>query len=166
MQQLLLLLQDHAISLCKHGKGWKQEVVTPSRKLYCELLQSLGLVKGSIQSLLENNVDRVFMPHSIGHFLGMDVHDVSPCGPVPEQLQTGHVVTCEPGLYFADHILHPAYEGNKGQFLNKDAIDKFRPFGGIRIEDNLVIEQDGVFNLTEASGMHKSIADVEEHCKS
>lgn len=158
-------LQDHAISLCKHGKGWKQEVVMPSRKLYCQLLLDLGLAKGTVQSLLETDVDRLFMPHSIGHFLGMDVHDVSPCGPVPEQLQTGHVVTCEPGLYFADHILHPAYNSDKGQFLSQDNIDKFRPFGGIRIEDNIVIHQHGVYNLTEASGMFKSIADIEANCK-
>lgn len=137
----------------------------PSRKLYCQLLLDLGLAKGSVQSLLENDIDRVFMPHSIGHFLGMDVHDVSPSGPVPEQLQTGHVVTCEPGLYFVDHILDPAYASDKGQFLSQDSVNKFRPFGGIRIEDNIVVEQDGVLNLTEASGMFKSIDDVEANCR-
>ena len=157
------MLQEHAISLCQSGKGWKQEVVAPSRKLYCQLLLDLGLAKGSLQALLENDIDRVFMPHAFGHFLGMDVHDVSPCGPVPEQLQPGHVVTVEPGLYFADHILQLARESKQGEFLSHDGIDKFRPHGGIRIEDNVVIQKGGVLNITEESGMFKTIPDVERH---
>ena len=151
--------------MCQSGKGWKQEVVAPTKKLYCELLLDLGLTKGSVQAMLENNVDRVFMPHALGHFLGMDVHDVSPCGPVPEQLQSGHVVTVEPGLYFANHILQLARESKQGEFLNHDGIDKFRPFGGIRIEDNVVMKQNGVLNLTQKSGMFKTISDIESTCK-
>jgi len=94
------------------------------------------------------------------------VHDVSPSGPVPEQLQAGHVVTCEPGLYFVDHMLQPAYEHpQKKGLLNQSVIDSFRPFGGIRIEDNILIQSQGNHNLTEAAGMVKSIEDVEAACK-
>lgn len=162
----VLQVQAHAISLYQKGKGWKEEVIRPSRQLYCQLLLDLGLAKGSIDALLDNDIDKLFQPHGLGHFLGMDVHDVSPSGPVPEQLQAGHVVTCEPGLYFVDHMLQPAYEHpQKRGLLNQSVIDSYRPFGGIRIEDNILIQSQGNHNLTEAAGMVKSIEDVEAACK-
>ena len=69
-----------------------------SRLLMLQQLQQLGLVTaGSVEGLFEAGVDRLFMPHGLGHFLGLDVHDVSDVGPVPQQLQEGHVVTVEPG---------------------------------------------------------------------
>ncbi len=133
--------------------------------MFCGLLLDLGLARGSIDALLDNNIDKLFMPHGLGHFLGMDVHDVSPSGPVPEQLKPGHVVTCEPGIYFVDHMLQPAYENPKQkQLLDQNAVDSFRPFGGIRIEDNILILSEGNHNLTEAAGMVKSISEVEENC--
>ena len=159
------MLQEHAIGLYQNGNGWKQEVVRPNMQLYCQLLLDLGLAKGNVDALLENSIHKIFMPHGLGHFLGMDVHDVSPTGPVPEQLKPGHVVTCEPGLYFVDHMLHAAYDNPKQRgFLNQEVIDSFRPFGGIRIEDNILIQSQGNHNLTEAAGMVKSIAEVEEQC--
>ena len=142
-------------------------MVRPSRQLYCQLLLDLGLAKGSVGALLDNDIDKLFQPHGLGHFLGMDVHDVSPSGPVPEQLLAGHVVTCEPGLYFVDHMLQPAYQNPKQkEFLNQHVIDSFRPFGGIRIEDNILVQPQGNRNLTTAAGMVKSIEDVEEKCRS
>lgn len=155
-------LQEDAISRYQSGRGWKEEVAMPSRQRYCEVLLDLGLVRGNVDALMDNEIDKIFMPHSLGHFLGLDVHDASPCGPVPDQLKPGHVVTCEPGLYFVDHMLQPAYnDAKKKEFLNRDGIDRFRPFGGIRIEDNVVVKQDGNFNLTEAAGMAKSISRIE-----
>lgn len=158
-------MQEHAISCYQNGRGWKEEVVMPSRQRYCELLQDLGLAKGSVDALLDNNIDKIFMPHSLGHFLGLDVHDVSPSGPVPDQLKPGHVVTCEPGLYFVQHMLESAYcDSKKREFLNRDVIDHFRPYGGIRIEDNIVVKSDENFNLTEAVGMVKTIDEIETFC--
>ena len=158
-------LQEHAISRYQSGRGWKEEVAMRSRQRYCELLLDLGLARGSVDALVENEIDKVFMPHSLGHFLGLDVHDTSPSGPVPDQLKPGHVVTCEPGLYFVEHMLESAYNDTKKRdLLNRDGIDRFRPFGGIRIEDNVVVESNGNFNLTEAVGMAKSIDDIEASC--
>ena len=155
-------VQEDAISRYQSGRGWKEEVAMPSRQLYCQVLLDLGLARGSVDALIDNEIDKIFMPHSLGHFLGLDVHDTSPCGPVPDQLKPGHVVTCEPGLYFVEHMLQPAYnDAKKKEFLNRDGIDRFRPFGGIRIEDNVVVESDGNFNLTEAVGMVKSISEIE-----
>ena len=155
-------VQEDAISRYQSGRGWKEEVAMPSRQRYCEVLLDLGLARGSVDALIDNEIDKIFMPHSLGHFLGLDVHDASPCGPVPDQLKPGHVVTCEPGLYFVEHMLQPAYnDAKKKEFLNRDGIDSFRPFGGIRIEDNVVVESDGNFNLTEAAGLVKSISEIE-----
>ena len=158
-------LQEHAIELYQSGKGWQQEVVKPSRQLYCQLLLDLGIAKGSVDALLDNNIDKLFMPHALGHFLGMDVHDTSPCGPVPEQLKPGHVVTCEPGLYFVEHILQSALQDfRQKKFLNVKAIDSFQPFGGIRIEDNVLVQAQGNKNLTTDAGMVKSVDDIEQRC--
>lgn len=69
-----------------------------TRLLMLDQLQQLSLVAGgSCEGLLEAGVDRLFMPHGLGHFLGLDVHDVSDVGPVPQQLQEGQVITVEPG---------------------------------------------------------------------
>ena len=137
----------------------------PSRQLFCQLLLDLGLAKGSVDALFDNNIDKLFMPHALGHFLGMDVHDPSPSGPVPEQLKPGHVVTCEPGLYFVDHMLQTALQDTKQkQLLCEKAIKSFQPFGGIRIEDNVLIQPQGNHNLTLAAGMVKAAADIEQRC--
>lgn len=74
------------------------DVQRSTRLLMLDQLQQLGLVaSGSCEGLLEAGVDRLFMPHGLGHFLGLDVHDVSDVGPVPQQLQEGQVITVEPG---------------------------------------------------------------------
>jgi hypothetical protein len=65
-------------------------------------------VKSNILPYYYFGVHRVFMPHGIAHFLGLDVHDVSGCGPVPKELAVGHVITCEPGLYFIKPLLSNA----------------------------------------------------------
>lgn len=95
---LVLDMQQHALDRLKPGLPWA-DVQQSSRLLMLDHLQQLGLVvKGSsVEGLLEAGVDKLFMPHGLGHFLGLDVHDVSDVGPVPQQLQEGHVLTVEPG---------------------------------------------------------------------
>jgi hypothetical protein len=94
---LVLDMQLAALDAVKPGVAWA-DVQRSTRLLMLERLQQLGLVvKGSIEGLLEAGVDKLFMPHGLGHFLGLDVHDVSDVGPVPQQLQEGQVITVEPG---------------------------------------------------------------------
>lgn len=94
---LVLYMQQHALDALKPGLSWA-DVQRSTRLLMLQHLQQLGLVvQGSVEGLAEAGVDRLFMPHGLGHFLGLDVHDVSDVGPVPQQLQEGHVVTVEPG---------------------------------------------------------------------
>lgn len=113
------------------------------------------------QSLLEAKVDRVFCPHGLSHFLGLDVHDVSEDGPVPKTLAPGHVITCEPGLYFMDTLLHRAKTNLKQTKLIKwDRVERFRGLGGVRIEDDVAVTQSGSDNLT-APFVPKVAADIE-----
>eukprot|EP00879_Flechtneria_rotunda_P027939 GHRR01029996.1.p1 GENE.GHRR01029996.1~~GHRR01029996.1.p1 ORF type:complete len:296 (-),score=32.06 GHRR01029996.1:116-1003(-) len=96
---LVLSLQEHALNLIKPGATWS-DIQHSTRQLLLDHLQQLGLVQGSMETLAELQVDKIFMPHGLGHFLGLDVHDVSDVGPVPQQLQEGQCITVEPGVYF------------------------------------------------------------------
>jgi hypothetical protein len=83
----------------------------------------MGLVKGSVDQLMKAKVDRVFMPHGLGHHLGLDVHDMAEEGPVPVKLQPGYVVTCEPGCYFMPMLIERA-------LADKDQVQRAVQGGG------------------------------------
>src|SRR5215469_9731039 len=110
-------------------------------------------------------VTPVFLPHGIGHLLGLVVHDAggfmeSPDGgdiPRPEGhpflrltrvLQPGFVVTVEPGIYFIDQLLDAARADGRGSKINWSRVASLRKFGGIRIEDNVAVTATGGENLT------------------
>lgn len=126
------------------------------------LLSATGLVTGlEDQDMVEQGITRVFFPHGIGHFLGVQVHDVAgkPTPPpddapflrLTRRLEPGMVVTIEPGLYFIPSLLDPLLEGALGRHLNSDLIGKLRGCGGIRIEDNVLVTESGSRNLTRDS---------------
>ncbi|MBU2954735.1 Xaa-Pro dipeptidase [Marinobacter sp. F3R08] len=123
------------------------------------LLSATGLVSNlDDRDIVEQGITRVFFPHGIGHFLGVQVHDVagkptpppedSPFLRLTRRLEPGMVVTIEPGLYFIPSLLDPLLAGELGQYLNQPLISRLRGCGGIRIEDNLVVTEDGSRNLT------------------
>jgi Xaa-Pro dipeptidase len=81
------------------------------------------------------------MPHGLSHHLGLDVHDVSSTGAVAKTLECGHVVTCEPGLYFIEPLIRKALEeASKAPLLNLEKIEAMSGMGGVRIEDNVLIQ--------------------------
>jgi Xaa-Pro dipeptidase len=123
------------------------------------LLSATGLVTGlNDEDMVEQGITRVFFPHGIGHFLGVQVHDVAGTPTPPPQdapflrlnrrLEPGMVVTIEPGLYFIPSLLDPLLEGDLGRHLESDLISRLRGCGGIRIEDNVVVTEAGSRNLT------------------
>jgi len=137
-------------------------------------LKEIGVVKGEIDEMMENNIFALFFPHGLGHFLGLDTHDVGgyPQGVeridrpgikflrVRRELMPGMVITIEPGIYFIPALLKPALESpDQAKYLNADKIESLLNFGGIRIEDNLIITEDGYENLTDVP---KEIKDIEE----
>eukprot|EP00882_Tetradesmus_deserticola_P031157 GHRQ01035222.1.p2 GENE.GHRQ01035222.1~~GHRQ01035222.1.p2 ORF type:complete len:114 (+),score=49.03 GHRQ01035222.1:669-1010(+) len=104
------------------------------------------------------------MPHGLGHFLGLDVHDVSDVGPVPDRLQQGQIITVEPGVYFMPLLLQRAFSNpQQVSLLDKPAVEALVDMGGVRIEDNVLITADGHFNLTMAAGMLKEAHEIEAY---
>lgn len=141
-------------------------------------LADMGLLRGTVSDLMENNIFALFFPHGLGHFLGLDTHDV---GGYPKgverierpgirylrarrELEPGMVITIEPGIYFIEALLGPAIEDpEKKRFLNVEKISRLMNFGGIRIEDNIVIREEGYENLTDVP---KEIEDIEDFMNS
>ncbi|MEN1417069.1 M24 family metallopeptidase, partial [Pseudomonas aeruginosa] len=110
----------------------------------------------SEEAMVENDLTGPFMPHGIGHPLGLQVHDVAgfmqddsgthlaapakyPYLRCTRILQPGMVLTIEPGIYFIESLLAPWREGQFSKHFNWQKIEALKPFGGIRIEDNVVI---------------------------
>jgi len=129
------------------------------------ILAEAGILKVTPEEATTKGFTRAFMPHGLGHHLGIQVHDVGgkaagPDGsiqaPPPEYpslrttrvLEPGHVVTVEPGLYFIPMLLRPFREGEHAAAFDWKLIEELSPCGGIRIEDNVVITVDGNRNLT------------------
>lgn len=130
-----------------------------------ELLRTAGILKAEPTEALELGFLRPFMPHGLGHHLGIMVHDVagrlsSPDGatqPPPPQhpalrttriLEPGHVLTVEPGIYFIPMLLRPFREGEHASRFDWRLIDQLIPMGGMRIEDNVLVTESGNRNLT------------------
>ncbi|MBT8145560.1 MAG: Xaa-Pro dipeptidase [Gammaproteobacteria bacterium] len=132
------------------------------------LLRELQLVTCSLDEAIGLNLPQLFMPHGVGHLLGIQVHDVGGhlAGPEGSRLQPPEglpylrntrtlsenmVFTIEPGFYFIGQLLDPIRASNEGKALNWKLIDELRPLGGIRIEDNVRVTASGVENLTRQS---------------
>jgi len=129
------------------------------------LLCEIGVIDASPEAAIDAGLSRHFFPHGLGHFLGLQVHDVgalytrrAPNEHVPEgedkylrltrNLVPGNVITCEPGIYFIDSLLKELRKKPQAALINWQRVDQLRPFGGIRVEDNLHITADGNENLT------------------
>lgn len=135
-----------------------------------QLLQESGLVDLSIDEMVATQVTRTFFPHGIGHLLGLQVHDVGgymadhdgltatapaahPYLRSNRTLATGMVYTIEPGLYFIDSLLAELKQSKQAPQINWALVDELRPYGGIRVEDNVVVHADRVENMTRAAGL-------------
>ncbi len=122
------------------------------------ILRDLGIAKASDDELVGNGITRVFLPHGLGHSLGVQVHDVG-CRMKPPaernphlrntaDVEVGHVFTIEPGCYFIPALLDELRESPRGAALDWPTIDRLRRFGGVRIEDNIAVVDGGTINLT------------------
>lgn len=127
------------------------------------LLSAAGVVSGlDDETLVREGITRAFFPHGIGHFLGVQVHDVAgklepspadaPFLRLTRTLEAGMVVTIEPGLYVIPSLLEPLLKGPFKAHFNHAVIDELRGCGGIRIEDNVAVTNGGARNLTREAG--------------
>ncbi|WP_407352581.1 Xaa-Pro dipeptidase [Luteimonas sp. R10] len=129
------------------------------------VLRDAGVLKVSPEAALETGISAKFFPHGLGHGIGLQVHDVAgfaesdqggtiakpeghPYLRLTRTLQPGMVVTNEPGLYFIDLLLEELRAGEHADAVDWERIEAFRPFGGIRIEDDLVVTEGEPVNLT------------------
>ena len=130
-----------------------------------DLLHEAGVLKVAGEEAAGKGLTRPFFPHGLGHFLGIQVHDVAghqkePAGGTntpPERypflrttraIEEHQVFTVEPGLYFIEMLLRDHREGENKDLFDWDLIERLAPFGGMRIEDNVVVTKDGHRNLT------------------
>lgn len=129
-----------------------------AHELLAGLLVELGIGTGAAEELVARGVTRALFPHGLGHSLGIQVHDVGmkPRPPRPENpflrntsvIEAGQVVTIEPGCYVIDGLLAPLRADDRAALLDWKLIEALRPFGGVRIEDDVVVTTTGVRNLT------------------
>jgi Xaa-Pro dipeptidase len=130
-----------------------------------DLLHKHGVITLSGEAALAEGLTRPFFPHGLGHFLGIQVHDVSgrqqaPAGgtvPPPQEfpylrttrvIEVSQVFTIEPGLYFIEMLLRELRSGARKKLVNWQLVDELLPCGGIRIEDNVLVTANGHRNLT------------------
>uniref|UniRef100_H2MGT4 Xaa-Pro dipeptidase n=1 Tax=Oryzias latipes TaxID=8090 RepID=H2MGT4_ORYLA len=150
------------LAAIKPGVKWT-DMHRLADRIHLEELVKLGLLHGGVDDMMKVHLGSVFMPHGLGHLLGIDVHDV---GGYPEGVdridepglrslrmarlvQERMVLTVEPGIYFINHLLDQALS-NPAQrcFINDHMLARFRGFGGVRIEDDIAVTADGVELLT------------------
>jgi len=181
--QIVVDCHDHALKLAAPGVKW-WDVHFGVARLMTERLKDLGLMKGDTEEAVQAGAHAMFFPHGLGHMMGMDVHDMEGLGqtyvgfddevrPNLEQfgtnclrcgrrLQEGWVMTDEPGIYFIPALIDDwRSKGHCKDFLCFDKIETYKDFGGIRLEDDILITKDGCRMLGKQIIPYK-LEDVEE----
>jgi Xaa-Pro aminopeptidase len=148
-------------------------------------LKDLGLMKGDVDEIVHAGAHALFFPHGLGHMMGMDAHDMEGLGEnnvgydentkrstqfgtaflrLGKELKPGFVITNEPGCYFIPALIDKWRSEKKFmEFINYDAVEAYRDFGGVRIEDNVLVTETGSRVLGKP--IPKTIEDVEETMK-
>jgi Xaa-Pro dipeptidase len=157
-------MQQALCARVRAGVDWR-DIHLAAHALTAEVLREADLILCSVEEALAKRITSVFLPHGIGHLLGLEVHDVGGFMSAPEAgeiarpdghpylrltrvLEEGFVVTMEPGIYFIDQLLDGARADGRAGDINWTRVGQFSRFGGIRIEDDLAVEALGCENLT------------------
>jgi Xaa-Pro dipeptidase len=182
--EIVLRAQMEAIDAIKPGIKYI-EVHTLASKLIAYGLKELQLMKGDIEQAVKDGAHALFFPHGLGHMLGLDVHDMENLGEdyvgydektqrskqfglaylrLAKMLQPGYILTVEPGIYFIPQLIEQ-WSGEKKftQFINYNLLEKYKDFGGIRIEDDVLVTETG--NKVLGKLIPKLISQVEEICQ-
>jgi len=147
-------------------------------------LKDLGIMKGDPKAAVEAGAHALFMPHGLGHMIGLDVHDMEDLGEtyvgyneeikrseqfglaflrLAKELEPGFALTVEPGCYFIPALIDQwKAERKHKDFINYDRVEEYRDFGGIRIEDDVLVTHQGSKIL--GPPIPKTVEDVEEAC--
>lgn len=155
---------DLVLQKARPGLRWKDMHLDVCR-LMTDMLKEIGLMKGDTEEAVQAGAHAMFMPHGLGHMMGLDVHDMEGLGQVyvgfdeevrpseqfglnclrcGRRLQEGFVMTDEPGIYFIPHLIDLwRSQGLHTQFINYPLLETYKDFGGIRIEDDILITAQG-----------------------
>jgi Xaa-Pro aminopeptidase len=162
--EIVLAGQESAIKAIKSGIRYK-DVHLQTAKVIASGLKSAGLMKGDVDEAVSQGAHALFFPHGLGHMLGLDVHDMENLGEsyvgydhsvkrsdqfglaylrLAKELRPNYVLTVEPGVYFIPALIDIWKKENKClPFIAYDKLEAYRDFGGIRIEDNVLVTKDG-----------------------
>lgn len=178
--EIVLKAEVDSIKACKAGVKYK-DIHLGAAEIIATGLKNLGLMKGNPAEAVQAGAHALFFPHGLGHHIGLDVHDMEDLGEnhigydeetsrseqfgtkylrLGKELQSGNVITVEPGIYFIPELIDKwNQEKQHTDFINYEALESYRDFGGIRIEDNILIEENGSKILGEA--IPKSVEELE-----
>lgn len=178
---IVLNAHESAVAALKPGYEFKNAHFLASTKLV-EGLKEMGLMKGNVEEAVNQGAHTLFFQCGLGHMMGLDVHDMENLGEqnvgytdtlkkstefglkslrLGKALEENNVITVEPGIYFNPFLIDAwKQQGKYTDFVNYDEVEKFKDFGGIRIEEDFVVTKDG----TELLGnpLAKTIDDIEE----
>lgn len=162
--QIVEACHDYTLKVAKPGVPWK-EVHTNVCRLMTDKLKELGLMKGDTDEAVAAGAHAMFLPHGLGHMMGMDVHDMESldqryvgfddefqpsdqfgtnCLRMGRRLEENYIMTDEPGIYFIPALIDDwKASGHNAEFINFDLLETYKDFGGIRIEDDILITKDG-----------------------
>ena len=163
--QIVEECHDYVLDVAKPGVRYADVHFAVCRRM-TERLKELGLMKGDTDEAVAAGAHAMFLPHGLGHMMGMDVHDMEGLGQIyvgfdeetrpnleqfgtnclrmGRKLEEGFVLTDEPGIYFIPALIDDwKASGHCQEFLNFDMLETYKDFGGIRLEDDILITKDG-----------------------
>ncbi|MCP4220182.1 MAG: aminopeptidase P family protein [bacterium] len=181
---IVLKSQMAAIEAIKPGVPYR-DIHLQTAKIIASGLKDMGLMKGDVGAAVKEGAHALFFPHGLGHMIGLDVHDMEDLGEnnvgydedftratqfglaylrLGRKLETGFVVTVEPGTYFIPELIDIWKKENKhADFINYDKVEKFKKFGGIRLEDDVEVTKDGYKVLGKP--IPKTVEEIEDIMK-
>lgn len=177
--EIVLEMQMRAIAAASPERS-NRDLHLLAARTAVEGLKEIGLMQGDVEDAVARGAHALFFPHGLGHMMGQDVHDMEDLGDLvgyaegekrstqfglgflrlAKKLEPGFVITIEPGIYFVPALIDQwREEGLHRDFIRYEALDDYRGFGGIRIEDDVLITSDGARVL--GPGIPKTVEDLE-----
>jgi len=179
--EIVLKAQNIAIEAIKPGI-LNKEIHLKTATVIAQGLKDVGLMKGDVQAAVAQGAHALFFPHGLGHMIGLDVHDMEDLGEnnvgydqtiarsdqfglaylrLAKELKPNFVLTVEPGIYFIPALIDKwKAEKNHLDFIEYEKLEKFKTFGGIRIEDDVLVTGDSYKVLGKA--IPKTVDDIEK----
>lgn len=160
-------VEDLQKELCRRVRAGTSypDLHLQAHRMIGDILEERRLVRLPGEAIAETGISSYFFPHGVGHFIGLQVHDVGgflkdasgatipqpdghPFLRLTRTLEPGNVLTIEPGLYFIDSLLGDLEKSHHNRFIDWERVDRLRPWGGVRVEDDVVVTAGDPENLT------------------